>query len=86
MFNLINNQKNTKSQFQVLKTEFQTNHLAGTLLAGVLTKEIYEPPSMLETQLCSRPQPPNLRYGFLIYFFLFHVHCFFLVTVYDGYV
>lgn len=32
---------------------------------------------MLETQLCSRLEPPYLCYGFLIYFLLFHVHCFF---------
>lgn len=32
---------------------------------------------MLDTQLCSRLEPPYLCYGFLIYFLLFHVHCFF---------
>lgn len=54
-----------------------TNHLAGTLASRHSYKRNFEPPYIAGTQLCSRLEPPYLCYGFLIYFLLFHVHCFF---------
>lgn len=71
-----NNQPHTEL-FQVLKTDYRPTTLLEPLLAGILIKKLSSLLTLLETQLCSRLEPPYLCYGFLIYFLLFHVHCFF---------
>lgn len=68
--------KNTEP-FQVLKTDYRSTTLLEPLLAGILIKKLSSLLILLGTQLCSRLEPPYLCYGFLIYFLLFHVHCFF---------
>lgn len=62
---------------QVLKTDYRPTTSLEPLLAGILIKKLSSLLILLETQLCSRLEPPYLCYGFLIYFLLFHVHCFF---------
>lgn len=73
-----NQQPTTHTELsQVLKTDYRPTTSLEPLLAGILIKKLSSLLTPLETQLCSRLEPPYLCYGFLIYFLLFHVHCFF---------
>lgn len=75
---ILNAKEKHTELFQVLQTDSdQPASSLEPLLAGILLKDTLSRRLSLEPQLCSRLEPPYLCYGFLIYFLLFHVHCFF---------